>query len=198
MSMAATKLEREPRKMAAEHVTEATHAEGAPHAWTPQAGRVAASTGHGWTFGCEAAGRLDVKLPPARCASTSAHACSPAPPSRAMAARAAPPHARARAAPVPRQLTRAGVAFRKRGRDGRSGRGERRAGQRTAWFRRRMPGCRRRQSWACARDEGATGQEISRPPPDTHAPGRRRPEGPAAADAAKGRRQPNPSPDLEE
>jgi len=56
----------------------------------------------------------------------------------------------------------------------------------------------RRQSWACARDEGATGQGISRPPPDTRAPGRRRPEGAAAADAAKGRRRPNPSPDLEE
>jgi len=56
----------------------------------------------------------------------------------------------------------------------------------------------RRQSWACARDEGATGQGISRPPPDTRASGRRRPEGAAAADAAKGRRRPNPSPDLEE
>ena len=109
-------------------------AEGAPHTWTPQAGRVAASAGHGWTPGCEVAGRSCTApaAPPARRASTSAHACRLAPPHRAMAARTAPPLARARAAPVPHQLTHAGVAFQERGRDGRSGRGERRAGQRTA------------------------------------------------------------------
>jgi len=100
-------------------------AEGAPHAWTPQAGHVAASAGHGWTLGCEAVGRscATPAAPPARCASTSVHACSPTPPHRAMAARAAPPRARAGAAPVPRQLTRAGVAFQERGQDGGSGRG---------------------------------------------------------------------------
>ena len=91
----------------------------------------------------------------------------------------------------------AGVAVQELRRPGRQIRaGETRAGRRTAWIRRRMPGYRRRQSWAwaCARDEGAVGQGLSRPPPNTRALGRRRPEGAAAA-AARGRRRPNPSPD---
>jgi len=69
----------------------------------------------------------------------------------------------------------AGVAVQELRRPGRQIRaGETRAGRRTAWIRRRMPGFRRRQSWAYASDEGAAGQGLSRPPPARGSACRRR------------------------